>query len=102
MDDASRSLRNEPSAVLEDDSHDKTAAAEQRASRNEPKDVGGVLQRRIDDVGDSPRNEPTVISKAVALAPCTRRCCNGDTRHKPAVFAASGPPCSDFGSRPST
>jgi hypothetical protein len=67
MDDAGGSLRNEPNAISEGDSHGKTDDAAQEVLRNEPKDGSGVLQRTIDDAGGSLRNEPTVICEAVAV-----------------------------------
>ncbi len=36
--------------------------------RNEPKDVSGAIEGTTDDAGGSLRNEPTVVSEAVALA----------------------------------
>ena len=61
------SVRNEPSVVFATDSHGKFSDRVPSVLRNEPKDASCLVEGRTDGKGDSLRNEPKVISEAVAV-----------------------------------
>ncbi len=72
-DDARGSLRNEPTvisdavALAHSNGDEATGTGGPAVLRNEPKDVSRVIEGTTDDAGGSLRNEPTVISEAVAV-----------------------------------